>query len=369
MSVTDKFTKRITLVPGKSIQSAGQWAKALINRLDIADWGLPKAIISDRDRKFLSDIQKAIFQYLGVSLLYSTAYYPQTDGSSKRTNQTAEIALRFYIHALDKPEYWPEILLRLQALLNNSIVSTRKSANKVAYGFTLNRPLDLLALPGSEIGIDYTLSRISAVDIISFAQISVKYYYNRQHQPIFLKVGEYTLLRLYKGYSILNTLGVTKKLTQQYVGPFRVTKRVSRLAYCLAVPGDWKIHPVFTVAQLEPVPDPALDPFKRPRLDYLPSVFIKGDTDNSKSYEIERLLNKRILRKGRGFAIEYLVKWKGYGPEQDRWYNIKDLRDAQGLINDYKAEISQALTRPITPPSRPSILGTRRGRGRPRNVS
>lgn len=43
-------------------------------------------IISDRDPKFLSDLWASLFKLLGVKLLYSTAYHPQTDGASERTN-------------------------------------------------------------------------------------------------------------------------------------------------------------------------------------------------------------------------------------------------------------------------------------------
>ena len=68
----------------------------------MADWGLPKVLLSDRDLKFLSELWKALFTRMGVKLLYSTAYHPQPDGS-ERTNQTAEIALHFYLHTLQKP--------------------------------------------------------------------------------------------------------------------------------------------------------------------------------------------------------------------------------------------------------------------------
>lgn len=36
-------------------------------------------------------------------MLYSMAYYLQTDGSSEQTNQTVEIMLCFFIHDLDNP--------------------------------------------------------------------------------------------------------------------------------------------------------------------------------------------------------------------------------------------------------------------------
>jgi hypothetical protein len=38
------------------------------------------------------------------------------------------------------------------------------------------------------------------------------------------------------------TLGVTTKLSQQYVGPFRVIERVGRLAYRLDIPEHWKVY-------------------------------------------------------------------------------------------------------------------------------
>lgn len=82
---------------------------------------------------------------------------------------------------------------------------------------------------------------------------------------IFLDVGDWTLLRLHKGYKIPFTLGVTKKLTQHYVGPFQVLERVGRPAYKLDIPEGWLIHSVFTVAQLDPRPNPAYDPFKLPK--------------------------------------------------------------------------------------------------------
>ena len=82
MSVTCKFSKRVTLIEGAKTWSAERWAYAFLNRLDLIDWGLPGELITDRDPKFLSRFWTALFTKLGVNLLYSTAYHPQTDGSS-----------------------------------------------------------------------------------------------------------------------------------------------------------------------------------------------------------------------------------------------------------------------------------------------
>ena len=123
-----------------------------------------------------------------------------------------------------------------------------------------------------------------------------------------MKVGKWALLRLHKRYSIPATARVTKKLTQQYVGPFRIMEKVGRLAYRLDIPPDWWIHPVFSMAQLELAPHPAKDPFGRPFPSNPPPVFVEEDTDKVKNFEVEKLLNKRQVKKGKGQAVEYLVR-------------------------------------------------------------
>ncbi len=95
MSVTDKFTDKVTTMSGKSTYTAKDLAERLLICLQKLDWGYPKAIISDRDRKFLSQFWTTLFTKLGVDLMYSTAYHPQTDGASEKTNQIVKIAIRF----------------------------------------------------------------------------------------------------------------------------------------------------------------------------------------------------------------------------------------------------------------------------------
>src|SRR5438045_8945624 len=92
---------------------------------------LVKVILSDRDRKFLSEFWSALFTRLGVQLLYSTAYHPQTDGQSEKTNQTVEIMLRFFIATLEKPTEWLWCLPRIQSELNNSKASTGSTPEKL----------------------------------------------------------------------------------------------------------------------------------------------------------------------------------------------------------------------------------------------
>ncbi|OOQ90683.1 hypothetical protein PEBR_03224 [Penicillium brasilianum] len=53
MSMTDKFTKLVGLIPGCNDWTSGDWAEAALFHWWTANWGIPSAIISDRDPKFV----------------------------------------------------------------------------------------------------------------------------------------------------------------------------------------------------------------------------------------------------------------------------------------------------------------------------
>lgn len=148
LSVTDKFSKGVTFAPGQIAADAEYWAQKLLNQLMIAEWGVPQAILSERDTRFVSDMWQSIFKRLGVSLLFSTAYHPQTDGQSERTSQTAEVALCYLITGLPNVEEWPTLLPRLQTALNNAKnaknATTGLSPNEIIYSFRTEDTVHLL---------------------------------------------------------------------------------------------------------------------------------------------------------------------------------------------------------------------------------
>lgn len=84
---------------------------------------------------------------------------------------------------------------------------------------------------------------------------------------------------------------------------------------------------------------PAENSFGRPQPEHPSFVFVKINTDAIKSFEIDHFLNKQTVRKDKGHAIEYLVCWTRYGPEWDRWYNIKDPDNAAKLVHSYEEGI------------------------------
>jgi transposase InsO family protein len=66
--------------------------------------GLPQVIVTDRDPLFTSIFWQELIKKLGITLNFSTAYHPQTDGQTERLNQYLECYLRCMI--FEKPKEW-----------------------------------------------------------------------------------------------------------------------------------------------------------------------------------------------------------------------------------------------------------------------
>jgi hypothetical protein len=139
-----------------------------------------------------------------------------------------------------------------------------------------------------------------------------------------------------------------------------------------------KIHPVISVTNLEPVP-PGEDPYKRPYNDHPPPVEEDRDMDDEwKSFYIEKLLDRRLRRYGRGKEIiEYLVKWTGYGPEFNEWYGEDLLDSAVELMLEYEIRKNddperieylrkQLAVDHVESPAAPSKLPAKKGGRKPK---
>jgi hypothetical protein len=118
--IVDRFTKFAHFVPLRHPFTAPSVARAFLDSV-VKLHGMPRSIVSDRDRIFTSHFWKQLFQHLGTKLKFTTAYHPQTDGQSERVNQCLEMFLRCAVH--DSPKQW-RCLLPLAEFWYNSCYHT-----------------------------------------------------------------------------------------------------------------------------------------------------------------------------------------------------------------------------------------------------
>ena len=67
------------------------------------------SIVSNRDRRFVSQFWESVHKAMGANLKFSTAFHPQTDGLSERTIQTLGDMLRACV--IDFKGSWDDIYL------------------------------------------------------------------------------------------------------------------------------------------------------------------------------------------------------------------------------------------------------------------
>ena len=116
----------------------------------------------------------------------------------------------------------------------------------------------------------------------------------------------------------------TEKLTEHFVGPYKVKGIVSSNTIELELPKSIKIHPVVNVSRVQ-LYKLQVEGQKK----ILPKqVIIEGEEE----FKIEKILNKRTVRG----KEKFLVRWKGYMAEEDTWENRENLENMKELVEEFE---------------------------------
>ena len=151
-------------------------------------------------------------------------------------------------------------------------------------------------------------------------------------------VGDYVMLNA-KNIKLLT--GGCNKLLPRFVGPFQIIEQINEVAFKLQLPKTMRVHNVFHASLLKT--------YKRregvdPEDDEPKALIIDGHEE----YEVEALVGKRDkvistkkLKHGvqRRTRVEYLVRWKGYGPHHNQWISEDELkRHCSKMLREYNAK-------------------------------
>lgn len=331
--ITDRLSKGVIFIPVPDL-SGEMLAKEFIHHY-VAHHGLPKAITSDRGTQFVQGIWAHICKQLRIKQRLSTAFHPETDGSTERMNQTLEEFLRHHCNYYQND--WDEWLPLAQiAISARDATSTGVSPFFLSHGYHANLG-GSIPLPEKPTGGQAPRNPMEAAqkvieklrECVDFTQTAMASAQQRQEETH--NKSRDPAVRYQPGDKVwLDVRNIPvdparKKKLSELHQQYTVLAAVGRNAYRLDIPGE--TYDVFNTSLLRPV---AKDPLPSQIQDDVQPVPLI--VDGEQEYEIEEILDVRVVRgRGRGGPLkrQFLCKWRGYASPS--WNEAENCSDTVAL--------------------------------------
>ena len=323
LTITDTFSKASIFIPCNESINAENTAK-LYTTYVLPHYGLPTHIISDRDPHFTSMFSRELCRTLGITQNISTAYHPQTDGQSERTNQQLEQYLHIFINY--HQQNWASLLPLTQYTLNVwPNATTKKAPFELIMGHIPR--VHQSAWPFKSLTIEARMQQMKQAH--QDAKEALKRAADLEVPTCFepYQLGDKVWL---EGRNLTTTHPMAK-LAPRHYGPFLFTCVISRTSYQLKLPPQWKIHNVFHTTLLTPYKETALN--GKQNQEPTPELI-----DGQPEWEVEQILCVRQY----WHQIQYLIKWKGFSETHDSWEPVTNMH-AEELIQEFYKRYPKAI--------------------------
>ena len=374
MTIVDRLTKMVVLAACKVTITGKQAGVLVVDRL-LPLAAKPTSIVSDRDPRFTGSCWSQMWARMGASLDMSTAYHPQTNGQTERTNRTIQTILRTLVK--QRGGEW-EDWLQIAAAAYNSTVHESTGKTPFELNFMDRRAIDPLEwavaqrLRGRKkegennnddarrLLADYTAMWAEVKTRLQQEQAKREKYANQQRRPVTYRVGDRVML------SSENIRAKAGKFKDKWLGPYSVTRVANNGgAVTLDLPADLRrLYPTITVSRVKPY---VLSRYDWPGRQQIEGTGVElEDEEDGDVYEVEAIIGKNIeehteyverVQVGPGrtvngrqlratkmkvkvpvvsHVVKYLVKWKGYDESEAQWKSIDKLDDCRELVDAYE---------------------------------
>jgi transposase InsO family protein len=294
--VVCRLSKQALFIPTRSTITAPETATLYFKHI-FRLHGLPISIVSDRDPRFTSRFWKELFRLLGTKLAMSTAYHPQTDGQTERTNRTLEQMLRIVVNY--RQDDWDNYLSAIEFAYNNTVSATTKqtpffltSGQHPIIPSSILSTATLTNTPSVQSFLDRLRAALNvANDNIVAAQDAQSRNANSRRRDESFTAGDSVLLSTKHLLPEQISRRPCTALQPKWVGPYRITQVVSKTAYRIELPNTFRVHPLFHVSQLRRYHDPTKH-FADRNYDYSSPIEVNREPE----YEVKQLIDKRTKK-------------------------------------------------------------------------
>jgi len=190
---------------------------------------------------------------LGIETKLSTAYHPETDGQTERTNQELEQYLRMYVN--HRQNNWAEWLATAEFAFNNKVhTATKSSLFQINYRREPRMGFDIRKKGKNEKTEEFVREMKERHEETRAALVKSQEEIKRQtdrsrKEAEEYKIGDKVLIST-KDFSMELMKRVMKKLTEKFIGPYVVKKIVLENAVELELLASLRIHPVVNVRRI-----------------------------------------------------------------------------------------------------------------------
>ncbi|KAI9124628.1 hypothetical protein K1719_004550 [Acacia pycnantha] len=237
--IVDRLSKYDHFLPLPANFTSHRVAEVFIQHI-VKLHGIPRTIVSDRDKTFTSGFWKHLMKMQGSQLCYTSAYHPQSDGQTEALNKCLELYLRCLVY--DHTRQWLSHLPWAEYWYNTSFqTSIGMVPFKVVYGRDAPPVLRHASSDDTPFDVSQQLrQRDELLDTlkanIQRAQARMKIYADKKRTDVEFHIGDFVWVKLqpYRQHSV--ELRKYQKLALRYFGPFKITERIGKVAYRLALP-------------------------------------------------------------------------------------------------------------------------------------
>ena len=291
--------------------------------------GIPRILQSDNGSEFQNDVIQALTSQLGINHRFIAGYNPRANGKVERIVRTIKVTMMKLLRGANV--FWPLHVPYVQYAYNDKVHAiTGSTPFSLMFGRSPNKPInynngdDLRHFDTTIDDIDAWKEHQTRVISLIFPAINQRVS-QKQKQYIeklnaarailtdsSLRPGTRVMLKD-PAYMMDDSIKPSHEPT--YIGPYIVIRRLSHGPYLVKDETGATLDRVVPLDQMKLVETSS------------PAV----SSDNRQVFVVERIIAHRITPTG---ALQYRVKWKGCGHNDNSWINDTDLVDTD-IVHQY----------------------------------